>query len=271
MGGSSSVESLLHQTDLPYSAQIMAVLLPPKFKVPQIDMYDRSKDPVDHLENFKAQTTFHGFQGEIACQAFPLTLKWTITGWFGTLKPKSIDNFEELAKQFLTQFMPSRRQRCPAAYVLTVKQKEDENLKTHLALFNKERLTTNEQDEKITLAALLEGVWLCSPFMEELARRTSSTLREFMDKADDFVSVEDTLQALLDPCKEDTKFEQKNKQADKKGKPSRRERAREGRSDRNLRLVHNNLSVQEEERERETRHPIKMGSRYCKYHQRGSH
>ncbi|XP_042958056.1 uncharacterized protein LOC122293571 [Carya illinoinensis] len=53
--------------------------------------------------------------------------------------------------------------------------------------------------------------------------------------------------------------------------PSRRERAREGQSDRNLRLVHNNLSVREEEREKESRRPVKTCGRYCKYHQMSSH
>ncbi|XP_042944579.1 uncharacterized protein LOC122278456 [Carya illinoinensis] len=271
MGSSSSVESLLHQTDLPYSARIMVVPLPPKFKVPQIDMYDGSKDPVDHLENFKAHITLHGFQGKIAGRAFPLTLKGTARRWFGTLRPRSIDNFEELAKQFLTQFMPSRRRRHPAAYLLTVKQREDENLKAYLAHFNKERLTRNDQYEKITLAALLEGVWPHSPFMAELARRTPSTLREFMDRADDFVNAEDTLQALVNPCKEDTQVERRNKWANKKSNPSRQEKAREGRSERNLRLVHNNLDVQEGEKEKESRRSVKTDGRYCKYHQMRSH
>ncbi|XP_042958112.1 uncharacterized protein LOC122293660 [Carya illinoinensis] len=171
----------------------MAVPLPPKFKVPQIDLYDGSKDPVEHLENFKAHITLHGFSEEIACRAFPLTLKGTTRGWFRTLQLRSINSFEELAKQFLIKFMPSRRRRCPSAYLLTVKQREEENLKTYLTRFNIERLTTKDQDEKITLAALLGGIWPRNPFMAKLARRTPSTLREFKDRANDFVNVEDTL------------------------------------------------------------------------------
>ncbi|XP_042944821.1 uncharacterized protein LOC122278703 [Carya illinoinensis] len=107
--------------------------------------------------------------------------------------------------------------------------------------------------------------------MAELALRTPSTLREFMDRADDFVNSGDTLQALVDPCKEDIQVEQENRRADKKGNPSRRERAREGQSDRSLRLVHINLGVQEGEEEKESRHSVKTGGRYCKYHQTSSH
>ncbi|XP_042964733.1 uncharacterized protein LOC122298957 [Carya illinoinensis] len=271
IGGFSSVESLLYQIDLPYNTRIMAMRLPPKFKVPQVDMYDGSKDPVDHLENFKTHITLYGFPRDIACRAFHLTLKGTARGWFGTLKPKSIDSFKKLAKQFLTQFMPSRRRRHPVAYLLIVKQKEDENLKAYLARFNKKRLTTDGQDEKITLAALLGGVWPRSPFMVELARMTPSTLREFMDMADNFVNAEGTLQALVDPDKEDRGTERRNGQVDKRAKASRRERARERRSDNSPRLIHNNLGIREEGKERGDRRPTRTGSRYCKYHQTSSH
>ncbi|XP_042944808.1 uncharacterized protein LOC122278688 [Carya illinoinensis] len=219
----------------------MVMPLPPKFKVPQVDMYDGTKDPVDHLESFKAHITLHSFPGEIACWSFPLTLKGKTRGWFGTLKPKSIDSFKELAKQFLTQFMPSRRRRGPATYLLPVKQKEDENLKAYLARFNKERLTTNDQDKKITLAALLGGVW------------------------------PHTLQALVDPGKEDRGTERRNGQVDKKAKESRRERARKRCSDHSPRLIHNNLGIREEGKERGECRPTRTGSRYYKYHQTSSH
>lgn len=67
MGGSSFVDQLLTSTDLPYSAEVMATSLPPKFKVAQMEMYDRSKDPLEHLETFKVHMTLHGFSGKIAC------------------------------------------------------------------------------------------------------------------------------------------------------------------------------------------------------------
>lgn len=41
---SSLVDQLLSSTDLPYSVEVMEMLLPPKFKVLQIEMYDKSKD-----------------------------------------------------------------------------------------------------------------------------------------------------------------------------------------------------------------------------------
>lgn len=59
-------------------------------------------------------------------------------------------------------------------------------------------MTTDEQEKKITLAALLEGVWPLFQFMPELARRTPMTLREFLDQADNFINAEDALRVLTE-------------------------------------------------------------------------
>lgn len=57
-------------------------------------------------------------------------------------------------------------------------------------------MTTDDQDEKITLATLLGGIWPWNPFMAELVRRTPTTLWELMDKADGFINADDTFWSL---------------------------------------------------------------------------
>ncbi|XP_040987743.1 uncharacterized protein LOC121235461 [Juglans microcarpa x Juglans regia] len=177
----------------------MAVPLPQKFRVPAMEMYEGGWNPLEHLETFRTHMTLHGFLEEIVCRAFPLTLKGSACVWFVSLALKSMDSFSELVRQFLTQFVSSRRRRRPATYLLTIKQMEDESLKSYLARFNKERMTTDNQDEKITLATLLGGIWPRSQFMAELARQTFVTLREFMDQAENFINEENTLRTLTKP------------------------------------------------------------------------
>lgn len=69
----------------------------------------------------------------------------------------------------------------------------------YIARFNYERKIVSDQDKKIMLVALLGGIWPRSPFMAKLAKKTPTTLSKFMDKADNFVNVEDTLRALTVP------------------------------------------------------------------------
>jgi hypothetical protein len=48
-------------------------------------MYNKSKDPRDHIETYKAHMTLERALGKIMCQAFPLTIKGPAKRWFGSL------------------------------------------------------------------------------------------------------------------------------------------------------------------------------------------
>ena len=50
---STSLDELFHRTDSLFTAPIMSYPLPAKFRIPQVEAYDGSKDPYDHLELFK--------------------------------------------------------------------------------------------------------------------------------------------------------------------------------------------------------------------------
>ena len=50
---SSDLVELVHRTDSPFIAPVTLFPLPPKFRMPQVEAYDESKDPLDHLESFK--------------------------------------------------------------------------------------------------------------------------------------------------------------------------------------------------------------------------
>ena len=72
---SSNLDDLVHQTDSPFTVSITSFPLPPKFRMPQVENYDGSKDPLDHLESFKTLMHIQGVSDEIMCRAFPATLK----------------------------------------------------------------------------------------------------------------------------------------------------------------------------------------------------
>ena len=50
---SSDLDDLVHRTDSPFTMSINSFPLPQKFCMPQVESYDRNKDPLDHLESFK--------------------------------------------------------------------------------------------------------------------------------------------------------------------------------------------------------------------------
>ena len=50
---SSDLNELVHWTKSPFTALVTSFSLSPKFHMLQVEAYDRSKDPLDHLELFK--------------------------------------------------------------------------------------------------------------------------------------------------------------------------------------------------------------------------
>ena len=72
---STDLDDLVHQTDSPFTASVTSFPLLPKFRMPQVESYDRSKDPLDYLESFKTLIHLQGVADEIMCKAFPTTLK----------------------------------------------------------------------------------------------------------------------------------------------------------------------------------------------------
>ena len=75
MRRTNPVEDLVHRLDSPFTAFVNGHHLPPKFKMPSLDLYDRAHDPFDHITTFKTTMHLQGVPDEIMCRAFPTTLK----------------------------------------------------------------------------------------------------------------------------------------------------------------------------------------------------
>jgi predicted ATP-grasp superfamily ATP-dependent carboligase len=48
---------ILQGTNLPFTRKVVELALPLKFRVPQIDLYNKTKDPSDHIETYRAYMT----------------------------------------------------------------------------------------------------------------------------------------------------------------------------------------------------------------------
>ena len=48
-----SMDTLVQQTKSPFTAEVLHFPLPAKFRMPQIEALDGTKDPIDHLNIYK--------------------------------------------------------------------------------------------------------------------------------------------------------------------------------------------------------------------------
>ena len=50
-----SMDALVQQTESPFKVGVLHFPLPVKFRMSQIEAFDGTKDPVDHLNTYKTQ------------------------------------------------------------------------------------------------------------------------------------------------------------------------------------------------------------------------
>ena len=57
-----TMDTLVQQTESPFTAEVLHFPLPAKFRMPQVEAFDGARDPVDHLNTYKNQMELHGYQ-----------------------------------------------------------------------------------------------------------------------------------------------------------------------------------------------------------------
>ena len=116
-----TMDTLVQQTESPFTAEILHFPLLEKFRMPQVEAFDGVKDPVDHLNTYKNQMERHGYQDPVRCRAFAITLKGPALAWFNRLPSSSISSFRELSIMFVSHFIGARKYRKPSYHLLTIK------------------------------------------------------------------------------------------------------------------------------------------------------
>ena len=133
---SSDLDELVHQTDSPFTTPVTLFPLLSKFHMPQVEAYDGSKDPLNHLESFKTLMHLQGVADKIMCRAFLTTLKGPTRVWFNRLTPNSIITFKELSTQFALHFIGGQRYKKSTTCLMSTKPSRQMKLMTKYSLLH---------------------------------------------------------------------------------------------------------------------------------------
>ena len=196
--------------------------------MPQVESYDGVKDPLDHLETFKTLMHFQGVPDEIMCRAFPTTLRGAARIWFSRLTSNSINTFKELSAQFTSHFIRGHRYKKSTACLMSIKQREDETLRSYITRFNKEALSIDEADDKILVAAFTNGLRK-GKFLFSLYKNVPKTMSEVLYRAIKYMNAEDALSAREDKPRKRKRLEDARQDHGRK-KPRTGDRREEKRS-----------------------------------------
>ena len=153
-----TMDTLVQQTESPFTAEVLHFPLPAKFRMPQVEAFDGVKDPVDHLNTYKNQMELHGFQDPVRCRGFAINLNGPALAWFNRLPPSSISSFRELSIAFVSHFIGAWTYRKSSYHMLTIKQGSQESLRSYVQRFNFESLKVDMPDEKFVITAFIAGL-----------------------------------------------------------------------------------------------------------------
>ena len=219
-----TMDTLVQQTESPFTTEVLHFPLPTKFRMPQVEAFDGVKDPVDHLNTYKNQMELHGYQDPVRCRAFAITLKGPALAWFNRLPPSSISSFRELSIAFVSHFIRARRYRKPSYHLLTIKQGSQESLRSYAQRLNAESLKVDIPDEKFAITAFIAGLGVQSKdLMFSISKNPQASMAEVLAKAEKYINGEE---ALI------SKKERSSAHKEKSGTDMRRERSPKRRSDR---------------------------------------
>ena len=189
-----TMDTLVQQTKSPYTAEVLHFPLPAKFRMPQVEAFDGTRDPVDHLNTYKNQMELHGYQDPVRCRAFSITLKGPALAWFNRLPPSSISSFRELSIAFVSHFIGARTYRKPSYHLLVIKQGSQESLRSYIQRFNAESLKVDIPDEKFAITTFIAGLGIQSKdLMFSISKNPQTSMAEVLAKVDKYINGEEAL------------------------------------------------------------------------------
>ena len=114
--------------------------------------------------------------------------------WFSRLTPNFIGTFKKLSVQFASHFIGGHRYKKSIACLMSIKQLEEETLRSYIARFNKEALSIDEAEDKILVAAFTNGLQK-GKFLFSLYKNDLKTMSNVLYRATKYMNVEDALLA----------------------------------------------------------------------------
>ncbi|KAM1568878.1 hypothetical protein TB2_033691 [Malus domestica] len=104
--GSSNTSELYSK---PYSKKIDALKMPRGYQPPKFMQFDGKGNPKQHVAHFVETCNNAGTEGDYLAKQFVRSLKGNAFEWYTDLEPESINNWEQLEREFLNRFYSNCR------------------------------------------------------------------------------------------------------------------------------------------------------------------
>ncbi|KAI3468832.1 hypothetical protein Pfo_025495 [Paulownia fortunei] len=163
---------------IPFTEEVMMDDLPANFRSLNYD-YDGTTDPWEHLCRFENSALLHRYSDGVKCRVFLTTLSKSAQQWFSQLPPNSINSFEEFSYAFLHQFASSRKHQKTSLTLFSIKQKDNEALRSYIKRFTTAAL-------EVPSATQEDG-----EFFRSLAKKSARSFDDQLARAEKYINMEE--------------------------------------------------------------------------------
>ncbi|XP_075650217.1 uncharacterized protein LOC142620791 [Castanea sativa] len=174
-----NLDGMIKRTDSPFTTSVLEFPFPPNFRLPQLEVYDGTKDPLDHIGSFKTILNLHQTPDKVICRG--------------------------------------QRHKRPTSYVLIMKQQEGETLREYVKRFNKAILEIDKANNQVIMTTFQAG--LNNPdLVFSLGKSPLTSMTDLLFKAQKYMNGEDALTAkgLTSKRKKEESAESQGKKRDHK-------------------------------------------------------
>ncbi|XP_011100992.1 uncharacterized protein LOC105179095 [Sesamum indicum] len=151
--------------------------------------YDGARGSLEHLAAFDMVMNLYGQSGPINAKLFVTTLTGKAQEWFINLPPGSIESHEQLVQKFTFYFASERKQKRSATHLFTIRQQDNETLKSFMGRFNNETLEVQDLRIDMMVSILIHGLKK-GVFASALARDPPSHMEQLMNLAQKYINEE---------------------------------------------------------------------------------
>nr|GEV13545.1 reverse transcriptase domain-containing protein [Tanacetum cinerariifolium] len=154
-----------------------------------IKTYDESEDPKDYLKIFQAATKTERWAMPTWCHMFNSTLTGNARVWFDDLPPESIDNYDDLKKAFLENYLQQKKYIKDPIELHNIKQQDGESTKDFIRRYKLESRDVKGAPECMRISGFVHGI--TNPeLVKRLHDKIPKTVDEMMRVTASFLSGE---------------------------------------------------------------------------------
>jgi hypothetical protein len=174
-----------------FTHRVRITLVPKGFKLPHDQQkYDGSQEPQSWLSNYLQVVKLLGGTRETAMQSLQLHLTSATRSWLSKLGKETIGSWEELTKQFMSNFKSTYKRPASIEEVKACVQQHSETLRAYIQRWSIIKNLAVEILEKRAIDAFIVGLRR-GDLVEEIGRIKPKTVSDLMDIANKFADGED--------------------------------------------------------------------------------